>query len=212
MDVIYVAPRPLDQEVLDYYHKLLAMVGVAEGAESQKRIHVVTPENAGGFPHHNLSLATELLYSPHALTRIRHLTAGRMAYIVPGRVSRDDIAVADILGLCARKTNELDINSIPTVCLDLPLLASEPDVSQLYSSKSGAKKIFLDAGVGVPPSAGDIFSEDQLLESLSHLVAAQPLISRWIFKLQDHISGRGFGEYCWIWKNIRLKNTLCLSN
>ena len=109
VDVVYVSPRPVDSEVLDYYHKLLAMgasrdhkegetVGGDKGEEFRHRIHVVTPEYAGAFAHHNLSLSTELLYSPKALQRIRHLTAGREAYIVPGVVSRDDIAVADALG------------------------------------------------------------------------------------------------------------------
>ena len=109
MDIVYVSPRPVDSEVLDYYHKLLAMethrdkeegasVGGDTGEEFRHRIHVVTPEYAGAFAHHNLSLSTELFYSPKALQRIRHLTAGREAYIVPGVVSRDDIAVADALG------------------------------------------------------------------------------------------------------------------
>ena len=109
VDVVYVSPRPIDSEVLDYYHKLLAMgthgeqeegvaVGGDKGAEFWHRIHVVTPEYAGAFAHHNLSLSTELLYSPKALQRIKYLVAGREAYIVPGVVSRDDIAVADALG------------------------------------------------------------------------------------------------------------------
>lgn len=109
VDVVYVSPRPVDSEVLDYYRKLLAMgahreqdegvaVGRDKGEEFRHRIHVVTPEYAGSFAHHNLSLVTELLYSPKALQRIKHLTAGREAYIVPGVVSRDDIAVADALG------------------------------------------------------------------------------------------------------------------
>ena len=92
-----MSPRPVDQEVLDYYHKLLAM-SPGVGENSRHRIHIVTPEYAGAFSHHNLALSTELLYSPKALQRIQHLTAGREAYIVPGVVHRDDIAVADMLG------------------------------------------------------------------------------------------------------------------
>lgn len=101
MEVVYVSPRPVDPEVLDYYHKLLAMGDKRGGdrwEESHQRVHIVTPEYAGAFSHHNLSLSTELLYSPQALRRIQHLTAGREAYIVPGVVNRDDIAVADVLG------------------------------------------------------------------------------------------------------------------
>lgn len=73
-------------------------------------------------------------------------------------------------------------------------MASEPELTQLYSTKSGAKRIFSDAGVSMPPSAGDIFSEEQLMEKLASLVAGQPLIKTWIFKLQDYVAGRGFGE------------------
>lgn len=76
----------------------------------------------------------------------------------------------------------------------LPLLASEPELTQLYSTKSGAKRIFTDAGVKMPPSAGDIFSEDQLVEKLATLVADQPIVKTWILKLQNHVSGKGFGQ------------------
>ena len=127
VDVVYVSPRPIDSEVLDYYHKLLAMgthgeqeegvaVGGDKGAEFWHRIHVVTPEYAGAFAHHNLSLSTELLYSPKALQRIKYLVAGREAYIVPGVVSRDDIAVADALG---------------ETCSSLSLSFSPPSFSEL---------------------------------------------------------------------------------
>lgn len=48
--------------------------------------------------------------------------------------------------------------------------------------------------VSAPPSAGDIFSEDQLVEKLASLIANHPLTSRWLFKLPDHVGGKGFGE------------------
>ena len=104
------------------------------------------------------------------------------------------------------------------VSVGLPLLGPEPELCQLYSTKSGARRIFRDAQVSVitspsdciysnvimslswtlqvaiPPSEGDIFSEEQLVERLASLVTAHPLIPRWLFKLPEHICGRGFGE------------------
>ena len=129
VDVVYVSPRRIDSEVLDYYHKLLAMgshgeqeeggaVGGDKGAEFRRRIHIVTPEYAGAFAHHNLSLSTELLYSPKALQRIKHLVAGREAYIVPGVVGRDDIAVADALGEVSNKSLSLSSLREYTSCFD----------------------------------------------------------------------------------------------
>ena len=47
--------------------------------------------------------------------------------------------------------------------------------------------------VSVPPSEGDIFSEEQLLDRLSSLVANCLLITRWLFKLPNHVQGSGFG-------------------
>ena len=79
-----------------FYHRLLAMG--PGGEEARGRVHFITPEQVGKFPRHHMSLSTVLMYSTRTLERLRHLTAGREAYIVPNVVSRDDLAVADMLG------------------------------------------------------------------------------------------------------------------
>lgn len=75
------------------------------------------------------------------------------------------------------------------------MLGSEPDISTLYSTKAGARRLFESAGMTTPPYKVDIFSEEQLFKSLALLVVNNPLISRWIFKLPEQVQGRGFGEY-----------------
>jgi IQ domain-containing protein H len=47
---------------------------------------------------------------------------GKQAYIVPGAVSSDDIKIS--------------------IKLQIPILTGEPQKQTLYSTKSGAKKIF----------------------------------------------------------------------
>ena len=96
VEVLYVSPLPVDEEMQDYYHRLLAMG--PGGEEASQRVHFITPEQIGKFPGHRMSLSTILLYSTQTAERLRHLTAGREAYIVPNVVSRDDLAVADMLG------------------------------------------------------------------------------------------------------------------
>lgn len=96
MEVLYISPVSVEDEVQEYYGSLLAMGQGGEGA--MERVHFVTPERAEAFSRHRMALSSVLLYSPRTVERIRHLTAGRDAYIMPGVVSRDDLAVADQLG------------------------------------------------------------------------------------------------------------------
>ena len=42
------------------------------------------------------------------------------------------------------------------------MLGPEPDVANLYSSKSGSKRIFLSAKVDIPPGHFDIYSLPQV--------------------------------------------------
>lgn len=96
VDVVYVSPTPLGEEVIEYYHKLLAM-GPA-GESSKHRVHFVSPERLKSFKMHNMSLSSLVLYSPVCLSRIKRLIAGREAYIVSGTVTKEDLAIAYELG------------------------------------------------------------------------------------------------------------------
>lgn len=205
--------------MVEYHHRLLAMGPAGETAKH--RVHFVSPEKLKSFKVHNMSLSSLILYSPTCLSRIKRLIVGKAAYIVSGTVCKEDLALAYELGKkvalsqgmalltpgqsligSAKKTLFpclIDIH--PGMInkyhfkLGVPLLGSEPDISNLYTSKAGARRLLADAGVTIPPYKADIFSQDQLCANLASLIANHPKISSWMFKLPQHINGRGFGKF-----------------
>ena len=66
VDVIYICPFILTQEVAKYYMKILELVEIEK---PENRFHIIFPENYSKFPGH-LSLTQALLYSPKAMQRI----------------------------------------------------------------------------------------------------------------------------------------------
>ncbi|KAK3607906.1 hypothetical protein CHS0354_036732 [Potamilus streckersoni] len=188
VDVIFISPVPLSEETLQYYSKLLGLKAaidsgnVEDQADVVDRYKIIVPEAIKSFPTHRMCLSTILKYSPRTLKRIKLLIKGKEAYIVTNVPHKDDLAVADYL--------------------DVPIFAPEPEVSHLYSTKSGCKRIFASAGVMMPPSEYDVYSLGQLFECLAQLVTENLLVKKWLFKLDDEFDGRGIA-ICDIAENLK---------
>ena len=90
VDVIYICPFPLTNEIYNYYLKILELVEIEE---PEKRFCVIVPENYVKF-HRHLSLTQALLYSPKAMLQIKKLIDGHQTYIVPGKVSEYDLQLS----------------------------------------------------------------------------------------------------------------------
>ncbi|KAM9528420.1 LOW QUALITY PROTEIN: IQ motif-containing protein H [Salvelinus alpinus] len=196
VEVIYVSPVRLGDDLFQYYTRLLGLQQRGQGglqeatvdpedglgggarttqASCTKRFTILTPDALEDFPTHNMCLSTLLKYSPRTLRRIRNLIQGQQAYMVGGVAHLDDLAVADELGV--------------------PLLGPEPAVARLYSTKSGGRRIFTGAGVTVPPGQWDIYSLQQLHETLAQLMTDHMEVRRWLFKMDSEMGGRGTA-YC----------------
>lgn len=167
VDVLYISPFEVNQDIVQYYTKLLEVGGIPN---CSSRFKFLVPDYHSRLPEH-FSLSKVALYSPKLLHKIKSLIRGRPAYLVPGEVGPEDLQLAVELGL--------------------PLLSPEPEKASHFGSKSGNKRIFALAEVGVPPGVHDIFEQDDLYAFFSKLLVNHLDCPMWVFKIDNESGGRG---------------------
>ena len=167
VEVVYISPFPIEHEALQYYTRLLQMMGVTD---ISSRLHIIVPENQSRLPQ-GISLTRAVVYSQRNIKRLEALTRGKKSYIIPCVVSKEELQLA------AR--------------LKLPMIGPDPAISQHFASKSGAKRIFELADVVTPIGAYDMFEEGELLVILSKFIAEYQEHSRWLIKIDNEFNGRG---------------------
>ncbi len=161
--LVYVTSLAIHPDVIDYYLDLLP--GVI-AMHAKRRLHLVTPNDGSARP-----LTAKLLDRPDLLTQIRALVPDtHRAHLVPFNTTplERDLALA----------------------LDIPMYGADPRLVWL-GSKSGSRRVFMEAGVPHPHGVEDVRSESDLVRAIVSMRSTEPALSTVIVKLNEGVSGEG---------------------
>jgi len=167
VEILYIAPYPLERETITYHERLMMGAGVQN---VEARVTIMHPENHKRVAR-GMSLTRSILCSDRLLKRISAFIKGKTAYIVPGVVGPEDLTLA--------------------AKLMVPLLGTLPGVRGTFCTKSGAKRVFEAADVVTPIGVHDLYRNDELLSMLAKYVLRYPEFPRWLLKINHEFQGRG---------------------
>ena len=167
IEIIYILPFHLNDEILTYYISLLENLGVKK---IEDRLHFLVPEAVESFPF-NYNLSKLIYFSPKLIKEIKLLTKYKEAYIIPGEIS--------------------DLEERLCYMLDKPILMGNKNQVDLIFNKSGVKSVFELNEIPFPISAWDIKTEEEFYSSLAHLIVTYPAIQVWLFKCNPETNGKG---------------------
>ena len=161
--LVFVTSQPVAESTIDYYLGLLA--GMPHH-HARARLHLVCCHDSSPRP-----LAEKLLARPRLVERVRALIADRdAAHLSCFTVSPAERTLAVQLGI--------------------PIYGCDPDLAWL-GSKSGSRRMFREAGIGMPDGFEDLADEAAVAEALTELKARDVGLRRAVVKLNEGFSGEG---------------------
>jgi hypothetical protein len=185
-NVIYVSSLPIDPVIIDYYLHLLPGI---TGYHARERLTLLSCYDASG-----ISLTEKILNRPRLIERIRqNIPSNHVAHIA-----------------CFNTTA---LERTLSVRLGLPVYGCDPSLVFL-GTKSGSRRIFLKAGIPMPPGAENLKDYHEIVHAVAALKEMYPDLKKAVIKLNDGFSGEGnaiirYPEhtgrhelYEWIHKNL----------
>ncbi len=160
--LIYVTSQPLHPSIIDYYLQLLPGIPFSH---ARNRLLLFSTYEASPK-----SLTQKILERPRLIERIR-------------RAVRRDRAYA----ICYNAT---DLERELSIKLDIPLLATDPDL-QNFGTKSGSRQIFAECEVPHPDGSALVHTVDDLAQATQALKQRNPELQRCVVKLDEGFSGEG---------------------
>ncbi len=165
--IIYVTSMPVDNTIIDYYLHLLPGI---TGIHARQRLTMLSCYDSSSTP-----LTKKILARPRLIQRIKqNIAKNNEAHLTCFNITSLEKTLA--------------------VQLSIPLFGTDPDL--LYEgTKSGARKIFKDAGVCAPAGFEDLKTREDVVKALAALKKNKPGLRKAVVKMNDGFSGEGNAIY-----------------
>jgi hypothetical protein len=163
LKVVFVTSKRLNPLIIDYY--LHQMRGVP-GEHARARLCLLDCDDASARP-----LTAKILERPRLLQRIREAVG--------------DPALAHMVVF-----NSSPLERTLAVQLGIPINGCDPQLTG-YGHKTGARRIFAEAGLDMAPGREGLGDRRELVRALGDLWEEHPETARMVVKLNDSFSGEG---------------------
>lgn len=161
--IVYVTSVPIDPVIVDYYLHLLPGI---TGYHASKRLTMLSCYDSSSIP-----LTEKILQRRRLIRRIRKtIPSDHAAHLVCFNVTPLERKLA--------------------VSLGIPIYGCDPDLYWL-GTKSGSRRVFKTAGVDTPDGYENLYTKDDIIESLWQLKIDNPSLKRAVIKMEDGFSGDG---------------------
>jgi hypothetical protein len=161
--VVYVTSVPIDNVIIDYYLHLLPGI---TGIHARQRLTMLSCYDASSKP-----LTKKILERPRLIQRIKQ--------------NINDYDSAHLT--CFNITS---LEKTLAVQLGIPLFGTNPDLFY-EGTKSGSRKIFKAAGVGLPDGFEDLKTRQDVVRALATLKRNKPGLRKAVVKMNEGFSGEG---------------------
>jgi len=162
-NIIYITSTPVDPVIIDYYLHLLPGI---TGTHATKRLTMLNCHDSS-----SVSLTEKILQRKRLIRRIEKcIPADHAAHLVCFNVTVFEKRLAELL--------------------QIPVYGCDPDLYWL-GTKSGSRKIFHTAGVNTPTGRENLYSKQDIIDSLFELKIGNPFLKKAVIKMNDGFSGDG---------------------
>jgi hypothetical protein len=176
--IIYITSIPIDPVIIDYYLHLLPGI---TGYHANQRLTMLSCCDSSFIP-----LSKKILQRKRLIKRVKKMIpADHAAHLVCFNVTELEKKLALTFGI--------------------PVYGCDPDLYWL-GTKSGSRKIFKTVGVDTPDGTENLYSKEEIIDSLFELKIKNPFLKKAVIKFNDGFSGDGNAIYNY--NNLVIDNDL----